>query len=61
MKALKVFLDEHHIESITLYSFSKFDNPRFYGISCIRPTPDEWASIITQSPPAPGVYVVSAH
>jgi hypothetical protein len=61
LKALKKVVDQRGIESITLYSFSRFDNPEYYSIHCIRPTHDEWAAIVASSHPPAGVYAVSAH
>lgn len=61
LKALKKVLDERHISNVTLYSFSRFDNPEYYGIHCVRPNPEEWAAIMSAERPASGVYVVSAH
>jgi len=60
IKALKQFMDRHQITKITLFSFSPYDNPEYYGINCDRPSLEEWARIIASPRLAPGVYVVSA-
>ncbi|MBZ5554133.1 MAG: glycosyltransferase family 39 protein [Acidobacteriia bacterium] len=61
LKSLRKVLDERGISSVTLYSFSRFDNPEYYGIHCIRPTRFEWAAIVTNPAPPHGFYAVSAH
>jgi hypothetical protein len=59
LKALKKALDERGIGTVTLMSFSPYDNPEYYGIHCIRPPQDDWVNIFSH--PEPGIYVVSAH
>lgn len=55
LKGVKRYMDEQRISSVTLFSFTPYDNPDYYGIKQIRP-----ASFNPNSPP-PGIYVVSAH
>ena len=61
LKNAKLFLDRRGINSVTIYTFSIFDNPSYYGIHGVRPNSKEWTAIVTSPRPAPGVYVVSAH
>lgn len=53
LKTLKKELDTRGIQKVTLFSFSPFDNPGYYGIQCVRPTGR--FQIET------GTYVLSAH
>ena len=59
LKALKKTLDQRGIQTVTLLSFSAYDNPEYYGIHCIRPPQDEWMAILSN--PQPGMYAISAH
>jgi hypothetical protein len=52
LKTLKKELDARGIQKVTLFSFSPFDNPEYYGIQCVRPK--------GQFQIVAGTYVVSA-
>jgi hypothetical protein len=55
LKGVKQYMDTNGIGTITLLSFSPYDNPNYYGIHQTDRT-----SFDSNSPP-PGIYVVSAH
>jgi hypothetical protein len=59
LKELKTVLDEQHISSVTLMSFSPYDNPQYYGIQCTVPPRTDWFKILSR--PNPGFYAISAH
>ncbi len=59
LKGLKKALDKRGIETVTLISFSPYDNPEYYGIRCNRPPQEEWPGVFEH--PRPGTYVISAH
>jgi hypothetical protein len=62
LKGVKPFMDANGIETVTLFSFSLYDNPDYYGIKQTRLPAQEvnGVSVSPKSPP-PGVYVLSAH
>jgi hypothetical protein len=55
LKGVKRYMDANGIKIITLFSFSPFDNPNYYGINQTGLT-----TFNPNSPPS-GIYVVSAH
>ncbi len=55
LKALKEALVERGISQVTLFSFSPYDDPEYYGIDCIRPRLPGKLTI------SPGYYALSAH
>jgi Dolichyl-phosphate-mannose-protein mannosyltransferase len=59
LKDLKKALDRRGIQTVTLISFSPYDDPEYYGIRCIRPPQEEWPGLFEH--PQPGTYVISAH
>jgi hypothetical protein len=61
LKGVKTFLGQKGISEVTLYPFSEFDNPQYYGIRCYRPSDKDWVAIVSASYPLPGVYVISGH
>ncbi len=61
LKSAKRFMDQHGIDRVTIYTFSLFDNPSYYGIHGTRPDSQQWTQIVTSPHPAPGFYIVSAH
>lgn len=61
LKTLKKTMDQRKIATITLALASFYDNPAYYGISCIRPTNEEWIRILNLPTPPSGVYAISAN
>jgi hypothetical protein len=55
LKGVKQYMDANGVKIITLFSFSPFDNPNYYGINQTGLT-----TFNPNSPPS-GIYVVSAH
>lgn len=59
LKEVKKYMDERGISMVTLVSFSPYDNPAYYRIHCLRPTNEEWLSIVNRQISVAGVYVIS--
>jgi hypothetical protein len=56
LKQASEYVRNRGIKDVALYSFSPFDNPRYYGL----PQNQSWRPLLYK-PPLPGVHIISAH
>ena len=60
LKQAARYVREHHLENVTVYSFSPFDNPAYYGLPRNLQPSEAFGRLLAKQP-APGVYIISAH
>jgi len=60
LKLAAEYVREHHLNNVTVYSFSPFDNPLYYGLPGNIPLPEVGPRLV-EKVPAQGVYIISTH
>jgi 4-amino-4-deoxy-L-arabinose transferase-like glycosyltransferase len=54
------YVRDHHIENVSLYTFSPLDNPAYYGLPRNIPPQEAFGRLVTRRP-EPGTYIISSH
>ena len=60
LKQTAVYVRQHKLTDVTLYTFSPFDNPEYYGLPPNLSREEALERLAGRQPP-PGVYILSAH
>jgi dolichyl-phosphate-mannose-protein mannosyltransferase len=60
VKQASVYVLDHHLTNVNMYTFSPFDNPPYYGLPQNIPSEEAFDRLV-RNRPSPGVYIISAH